>query len=127
MPNEELQAFMDQAQEDYKLLGMTFGAFKGNEWTMKGRIGVPHADDPTPIGEDDKFYSSDADQSITAMMAVRIVQQSEGRLKWRLTIADVFGESISVLSPFTEVTLLDPFLHSFFYRPGKNDIYYIDP
>ena len=60
---------MDQAQEDYKLLGMTFGAFKGNEWTMKGRIGVPHADDPTPIGEDDKFYSSDADQSITAMMA----------------------------------------------------------
>ena len=98
--NDELQAFMDQAQEDYKMLGMTIGAFKGNEWTMKWRIGVRHAYDPTPIGEDDKFYSSDAGQSITAMLAARIVEQSDGRLPWQLTIADVFGESISVLSPF---------------------------
>jgi len=110
--NDELQAFMDQAKEDYKLLGMTIGAFKGNEWTMKGRIGVRHADDPTPIGEDDKFYLSDAGRSITAMLAARIVEQSEGQLTWQSTIADVFGESITVLSPFTEATLLDLFLHS---------------
>jgi len=110
--NDELQAVMDQAQEDYKMLGMTIGAFKGNEWTMKGRIGVRHADDPTPIGENDKFYLSDAGRSITAMLAARIIEQSEGRITWLSTIADVFGESITVLSPFTEATLLDLFLHS---------------
>merc|ERR1712123_415565 len=63
--NEELQAFMDQAQEDYKMLGMAIGSFTGNEWIMKAQIGVRHADDPTPIGENDKFYLSDAGRFIT--------------------------------------------------------------
>merc|ERR1712123_148183 len=104
--NEELQAFMDQAQEDYKMLGMAIGSFRGNEWIMKAQIGVRHADDPTPIGENDKFYMSDAGRFITGMLAARVVQQSEGGISWLSTIADVFADSINVPSPFAEATLL---------------------
>jgi len=110
--NEELQAFMDQAQEDYKMLGMAIGSFRGNEWIMKAQIGVRHADDPTPIGENDKFYLSDAGRFITGMLAARVVQQSEGGISWLSTIADVFADSINVPSPFAEATLLDLLLHS---------------
>merc|ERR1712123_505535 len=66
--NEELQAFMDQAKEDYKMLGMAIGAFRGNEWIMKAQIGVRHADDPTPIGDNDKFYLADAGRFITGVL-----------------------------------------------------------
>jgi len=110
--NEELQAFMDQAKEDYKMLGMAIGAFRGNEWIMKAQIGVRHADDPTPIGDNDKFYLADAGRFITGMLAARVVQQSEGRITWLSTIADVFADSINVPSPFAEATLLDLLLHS---------------
>merc|ERR1712123_240540 len=110
--NEELQAFMDQAQEDYKMLGMAIGSFRGNEWIMKAQIGVRHADDPTPIGENDKFYLSDAGRFITGMLAARVVQQSEGGISWLSTIAEVFADKMNVPSPFAEATLLDLLLHS---------------
>merc|ERR1712179_274139 len=109
--NDELQAFMEEAQAEYKMLGMAVGAFQGNEWIMKGQIGVRHAEDPTPIGENDKFYLSDAGRSITAMLA-RVIEQSEGGLTWQSTLGEVFKDSMTVPDPFTDATLLSLLLHS---------------
>jgi len=106
---DDLQDFMEQAQEDYKILGMTIGAFAGNEWLVRGQIGVRNADDPTLIGENDKFVLSDAGRSITAMLAARIVESEE--ITWETTIQEVFGETIDVQSPFGESTLLDLLVH----------------
>ena len=119
--NDELQAFMEEVKEDYKMLGMAAGAFRGNEWIMKGQIGVRHADDPTLIGENDKFPLSDAARSITSMMAARVVEHSEGRFTWQTTLGEVFGDSMNVPSPFTESTILDLLLHSG-HIPGPEQI-----
>merc|ERR1712123_266992 len=108
---DDFQDFMDQTKEDYKMLGMTIGAFKANEWILKGQIGVRNADDPTPIGENDKFVLEDAGRSITAMLAARIVETSEGMITWESTVGEVLGESINVQSPFAESTLLDLLVH----------------
>jgi len=119
--NDELQAFMEEVKEDYKMLGMAAGAFRGNEWIMKGQIGVRHANDPTLIGENDKFPLSDAARSITSMMAARVVEHSEGRFTWQTTLEEVFGDSMNVPSPFTESTILDLLLHSG-HIPGSEQI-----
>merc|ERR1711970_1246621 len=110
--SDELQAFMEEMREEYKMLGMAAGAFRGHEWLMKGQIGVRHADDPTPIGEQDKLSLSDAGRSITAMLAARVVEQSQGALTWQTTLGQVFGDSMSVPSPFSNSTILDLLLHS---------------
>eukprot|EP00092_Neocalanus_flemingeri_P035397 GFUD01038512.1.p1 GENE.GFUD01038512.1~~GFUD01038512.1.p1 ORF type:complete len:409 (+),score=97.94 GFUD01038512.1:3-1229(+) len=109
---DDLQDFMEKTKEEYKILGMTIGAFKANEWIMKGTVGVRNADDPTPIGENDKFNLGDAGRSITAMLAARIIEQSEGMITWQSTIAEVFGDSINVQSPFRDSTLLDLLVHN---------------
>ena len=110
--NDELQAFMEETQAEYKMLGMAVGAFQGSEWIMKGQIGVRHADDPTPVGENDKFYLSDAGRSIVSMLAARVIEQSEGELTWQSTLGEVFQGSMTVPDPFTDATLLELLLHS---------------
>ena len=108
---DDFQDFMDQTKEDYKMLGMTIGAFKANEWVLRGQFGLRNADDPTPIGENDKFVLADAGRSITAMLAARIVETSEGMITWESTVGEVLGESINVQSKFAESTLLDLLIH----------------
>jgi len=86
------------------MMRMAIGAFQGSEWIMKGQIGVRHADDPTPIGENDKFYLSDAGRSIVSMLAARVIEQSEGQLTWQSTLGEVFQGSMTVPDPFTDNT-----------------------
>jgi len=103
---------MEEAKEEYKMLGMAVGAFRGSEWIMRGQIGVRHGDDPTPIGEGDKFIISDGAKSITALLAARVIEDSEGELTWHSTLGELFTDSMTVPHPFTNVTLLDLMLHS---------------
>jgi len=105
----DLQDFMDQAKEDYKILGMTVGAFVGNEWIVRGQIGVRNAEDPTLIGENDKFILADAGRSITALLAARIVESE--LIAWESTIQEVLGETMDVQAPFGDSTLLDLLVH----------------
>ena len=53
--HDELQEVLEHAQEDYKLLGMSIGAFEHQDWILKGEIGVRNADDSekTQIGPND--------------------------------------------------------------------------
>ena len=49
--DDELQQFMDKAVQDYKMLGVSLGVFDAaGNWTMRGRVGVRHAEDRTPLG-----------------------------------------------------------------------------
>jgi len=110
--NDELQAFMEEVQKDYKMLGITVGAFHGNEWTMRGQVGVRQADDPALITENDVFYLSDAGRSITSMLVARIIEKSAGLLRWNTTISEIFYTDFDVAEPFADANLLDLLVHT---------------
>lgn len=110
--NDELQAFMEEVQKDYKMLGITVGAFHGNEWTMRGQVGVRQADDPALITENDVFYLSDAGRSITSMLVARIIEKSFGLLRWNTTISEIFYADFDVAEPFADANLLDLLVHT---------------
>jgi len=106
---EELQEFMEQTKEDYKMLGMTIEAFRSNEQVLRGHIGVRNGDDPTPIEETDKFMLGDAGRAITSMMAARIVES--GVISWNSTIGEVLGASLTNGSLLASSTLLELLVH----------------
>jgi len=110
--NEELQAFMEEIQKDYKMLGVSVGAFQGNEMIMRGQVGVRQVDDPAPITENDVFYLSDAGRSITSMLVARIIEKSFGLLRWNTTISEIFYDDFEVAQPFADANLLDLLVHT---------------
>jgi len=110
--NEELQAFMEEIQKDYKMLGVSVGAFQGNEMIMRGQVGVRQVDDPAPITENDVFYLSDAGRSITSMLVARIIEKSFGLLRWNTTISEIFYDDFDVAQPFADANLLDLLVHT---------------
>ena len=36
--HDELQEVLEQAQEDYKFLGLSIGAFEQHDWILKGEM-----------------------------------------------------------------------------------------
>jgi len=102
---DDLQEFMEQAKEDYKILGMAIEAFRSNEQILRGHVGVRHADDPTPIEEDDRYMLGDASKAITAVLAARIVDA--GFLTWNSTIGEVLGDHLVGGSLLAQSTLFD--------------------
>ena len=106
---EDFQEFLDKTKEDFKIQGLTIGAFKDNDWVLRGQIGTRNAEDPelTPIGADDVFPLTGAGSPIVAMLVARIVEKSVMDLTWNTTMQEVLGDTMTMLQPHANVSLYE--------------------
>ena len=106
---EDFQEFLDQTKKDFKIQGLTIGAFKDNDWVLRGQIGTRNAEDAeqTPIGADDQFPLTGAGSPIVAMLVARIVERSVGDVTWNTTIQEVLGDTMAMLQPYANVSLYE--------------------
>jgi len=119
--DQSFQDLLDEVESDYKLLGVSAGAFSLDQpgWLLRGNLGRRMVEDSTPIQDSDRFALNDAGRSMVVAMVARILEDPQLgdkpiNLSWTTTVKEVFHDTgvFNVDPGYQNSTLLDLLVHN---------------
>jgi D-alanyl-D-alanine carboxypeptidase len=85
----EITALLSPIAAQYGLPGLSAAVFDDNDIIALGATGVRKADDPSPVGSDDKWHLGSDTKAMTATLCALFV--ANGELASTTPLAEVFG------------------------------------
>jgi CubicO group peptidase (beta-lactamase class C family) len=100
---------IEAIRKQHKLPALAVVVTKGGRICDRAAAGVRKSGDPTPVTTNDVFQIGSCTKSMTATLAAMFIE--EGKLRWDMTIAEVFPELKGTMDKRYETVTVEQLLH----------------
>ncbi|MBE3069861.1 MAG: beta-lactamase family protein, partial [Planctomycetes bacterium] len=107
---QTLEALLSDIRARHDLPALAAAVILDGRLLTYGAVGVRKAGQATPVTRDDAFHLGSCTKAMTATLVEMLVEQ--GKLKWTVTLAEVFPDMASAMQPaYRGVTLRQVLAH----------------
>jgi len=116
---ESLEAILKPYPAQYNLPALAAAVVRKGQIVAAGTVGTRRAGVKIPVRLNDRFHIGSDTKAMTALLAAMMVE--EGRLRWNSTMAEVFPEMASGMTPELREVTLEQLLSHTSGLPGDNE------
>ncbi len=114
---DDLAAVLEPLRARYGLPALAAAVLDERSVIARGAVGRRDADDPTPVGLDDRWHLGSCTKAMTATLFARLVER--GAIRWEATLAEAFPDLAATMDPAYRAVTMEQVMQHRAGLPGE--------